>query len=365
LRYDYSNHNRNKYLYDKIDLSVKAEEWTKDSGKESLQYAVGGLLYMPASNTKIASKIISGEYSFIKSMVLDLEDSLGDDLVGYGQRAIVNTIAEIAEAVENGKLQYADIPLIFIRAREYCQMIRTLEILGVNMRYISGFNVPKFSQHNCTDYIEEFMYVNDSVREITSGTCSLYMMPIIEDKDAMYRQKRMENLLKINDSLRTIESNVLNIRVGGADFCSVFGIRRSINDDIYDIGVVRSALNDIVNVFGKSYIVSGPVWEYFENKDNPSDTRWSKGLQKELYADRLNGFIGKTCIHPSQCIFIQQSLIVDKTDYEDAMNILGMNANTTGVKKSAGGNRMNEVKTHTNWAKKTVGLAKMYGVKEI
>ena len=41
-----------------------------------------------------------------------------------------------------------------------------------------------------------------------------------------------------------------------------------------------------------------------------------------------------------------------------------MNTNTTGVKKSVGGNRMNEAKTHINWARKTIGLAKMYGVKE-
>ena len=51
-------------------------------------------------------------------------------------------------------------------------------------------------------------------------------------------------------------------------------------------------------------------------------------------------------------------------DYEDALNILGMNQNTVGVKKSAGGNRMNEAKTHANWARKTIGLANMYGVRK-
>ena len=363
MRYDYSNQNRTKYLYDSIPLAVEAEEWNKDSGKEVLQYAVGGLLYMPASNTKIASKLISGEYSFIKSMVLDLEDSLGDDLVGYGQRAIATTLGEIASAVEKGILPYNNIPLIFVRVRQPGQMIETMDMLGDNIQYITGFNIPKFSMHNCTDYVEEFIHVNDSVKEITGGKCQLYIMPIIEDKDAMYRQKRMENLLKINDSIRMIQDNVLNIRVGGADFCSVFGIRRSMHDDIYDIGVVRSVFNDIVNVFGKSYIVSGPVWEYFENGQKPEDIRWAEGLKRELYADRLNGFIGKTSIHPSQLHIIQQSLIVNKEDYDDAMSILGMNVNTTGVKKSVGGNRMNEVKTHTNWARKTIGLAKMYGVK--
>lgn len=351
-----------KYSYNTdVELFREPEEFTKDSSKEVLQYAVGGLLYMPASNTKIASKIISGEYSFIKSMVLDLEDSLGDDLVGFGQRSIVQTVAEIDKAVKSGKLDYKNVPLIFIRVREPKHMQDALDMLGENIRYISGFNVPKFDKTSCDDYIEQFTIIRDEVKKLYNS--KLYIMPIIENKNAMYRQLRMDNLLYMNDALRKIQDNVLNIRVGGADFCSIYGIRRGMRDDIYDIGVVRSVLNDIVNVFGKNYIVSGPVWEYFENKDNKDDKRWSEGLKKELYADRLNGFIGKTSIHPSQLSIIQESLIVDRYDYEDAINILGMNENTTGVKKSEAGNRMNEVKTHKNWARKIIGLANVYGVR--
>jgi len=362
MQYDYSNENRDKYLYDNLNIVVPAEKWNKNSGKEALQYAVGSLLYMPASNTKIASKIISGEYDFIKAMVLDLEDSLGDDLVGFGQRSIVTTISELADAIDNGKITIDNIPLIFIRVREAKHITDTKEMLGKNIKYITGFNIPKFDKNTCDDFIETFKDVSKYAYD-ELNTC-LYIMPIIENKNTMYRQLRMENLLYMNEALRGINESVLNIRVGGADFCSVFGIRRGMHDDIYDIGVVRSVLNDIVNVFGKSYVVSGPVWEYFENKDKPEDTRWKDGLKRELYADHLNGFLGKTVIHPSQCPVVQQSLTVDRTDYEDAMNILGMNANTTGVKKSTGGNRMNEVKTHTNWARKVIGLAKMYGVKE-
>lgn len=362
MKYDYSNEGRNKYLYHNIPMALEAEEWNKNSGKEVLQYAVGSLLYMPASNTKIAQKIISGEYSFIKAMVLDLEDSLGDDLVGFGQRAIVLTIRELGQAVENNTITINDIPLIFIRVREAQHILDTKDMLKDDIKYITGFNIPKFDKNSCDKFIETFKEVQKYTKD--NYDTDLYIMPIIENKNTMYRQLRMDNLLYMNDALREITSHVLNIRVGGADFCSVYGIRRSMHDDIYDIGVVRSVLNDIVNVFGKSYVVSGPVWEYFEDKDNPEDTQWSDGLKKELYADRLNGFMGKTCIHPSQCSFIQESLMVNKEDYEDAMNILGMNTNTTGVKKSARGNRMNEAKTHTNWARKTIGLAKMYGVRE-
>lgn len=362
MRYDYSNVGRDKYLYSNIDMFKEAEDWDKNSGKEVLQYAVGGLLYMPASNNKIASKIITGEYSFIKSLVLDLEDSLGDDLVGFGQRSIKLTIAELSEAVESGKITISDLPLIFVRVREPKHIQETQDMLGSDIKYITGFNIPKFDKTSCDEYIETFKKVYEHTKK--EYDTELYIMPIIENKNTMYRQLRMDNLLYMNDKLRDIADTVLNIRVGGADFCSVYGIRRSVDDDIYDIGVVRSVLNDIVNVFGKSYIVSGPVWEYFENSENIEDTRWSDGLKKELYADRLNAFIGKTSIHPSQLPIIHESLIVNKTDYEDAMNILGMNVNTTGVKKSVGGNRMNEAKTHTNWARKILGLSKVYGVKQ-
>ena len=360
MKYNYSNNTRNKFLYDKVDLAVEAEEWNKNSGKEVLQYAIGGLLYMPASNTKIASKIISGEYDFIKSMVLDLEDSLGDDLVGYGQRAIASIMEELANAIKEEKITINDIPLIFVRVREPDHIIEVADLLGDNIQYIAGFNIPKFDKNTCNTFISVFKEIEEYTKN--EYNTDLYMMPIIENKNTMYRQLRMDNLLYMNDALRKINNSVLNIRVGGTDFCSVFGIRRGMNDDIYDIGVVRSVLNDIVNVFGKSYIVSGPVWEYFENENNTEDKRWLEGLKRELYADRLNGFIGKTSIHPSQLPIIQQSLIVSKEDYDDAMSIIGMNVNTTGVKKSVGGNRMNEVKTHTNWARKIIGLAKMYGV---
>ena len=192
MKYDYNNNNRDKYLYDDIKLAIEAEKWNKNSGKEVLQYAVGSLLYMPASNTKIASKIISKEYEFIKAMVLDLEDSLGDDLVGFGQRSIVTTINEIAEAVESNRITIDDIPLIFIRVRESKHIIDTKEMLQDNIKYITGFNIPKFDKDTCDSFIEAFKYVSKFAYD-KFNTC-LYIMPIIENKNTMYRQLRMENI---------------------------------------------------------------------------------------------------------------------------------------------------------------------------
>lgn len=354
-----------KYMYDSsVKLAMQPQEVTKDDAKEILQYAVGGLLYTPASNSKIIDKIISKEYEFIKSMVMDLEDSLGDDLVGFGQRTIQSNIQKLADAVNAGEIKYEDIPLIFIRVRNSEHMEQAYEMLGENMKYITGFNIPKFDKVSCDKYVEVFTKVKDNLERDTNRANTLYMMPIIENKLAMYRQLRMDNLLYINNAIRPISDNVLNIRVGGADFCSIFGIRRNVHHHIHEIGVIRSVLSDIINVFGKNYVVSGPVWEFFENKSNKDDILWRTGLEREVEYDRLNGFIGKTCIHPSQLPVIQQSLIVDNYEYNDAINILGMNTNTIGVKKSANGNRMNEAKTHTNWARKIMSLAHVYGVRE-
>ena len=345
MRYSYSN---------KVNLMIEPQEFNKKSPKEILQYAVGGLLYMPATQSNIVNKLISKEYEFVKSMVLDLEDSLGDDQVGYGQRNIIKIFNDIDDAVKSGKLLFDDIPLIFIRVREPQHIIDAVNGLKGNVEYLTGFNIPKFDKTCCDEYISVFKRaVGIAMNDYNT---KLYIMPIIENKTAMYRQLRMDNLLYMNNALREISNYVLNIRVGGAVFCNIFGIRRNRNHTIYDIGVIRSVLSDIMNVFGKSYVISGPVWEYFGNE------KAEEGLLRELDADCINGFFGKTSIHPTQLPIIQEFYIVDKDDYLDPLGILGMNANTSGVQKSASG-RMNEVKTHSKWAKKIIGIAHVYGVR--
>lgn len=344
-----------KYTYNNVKLMVEPQEYTKNSPKEILQYAVGGLLYMPATQSNIAEKIISGKMNCVKSMVLDLEDALGDDFVGFGMRNILSIVNTFDNAVANNEFSFNDLPLIFIRIRQSGQMEEIFKMLKDKIRYITGFNIPKFDKDCCDKYIKEFEHVAGAAGN-DYGT-KVYMMPIIENKTALYRQLRMENLLYMNNALRPISHLVLNIRVGGADFCNIFGIRRNIHHTIYDIGAVKSVLNDIINVFGKSYVVSGPVWEYFGTKEAED------GLRKELDQDTINGFIGKTAIHPTQLPIIQEFYIVDKMDYLDALGILGMNTNTTGVQKSASG-RMNEVKTHSKWAKKIISMSTIYGVRD-
>lgn len=118
-------------------------------------------------------------------------------------------------------------------------------------------------------------------------------------------------------------------------------------------------LGDILTVFSREYILSGPVWEFFSSDNN----EWKEGLIRELALDRLNGFVGKTVIHPKQIEVVNDALKVSRKDYEDAKAILNWSEdNSMCVSKSSGGERMNEVKTHGNWAAKTLILAEVYGI---
>lgn len=331
----------------------------KNSGKEVLQYAIGGLLYMPGTNTKIAKKILAKENPNIKSMVLCLEDSIGDSMVEQAEECVKSTLSTLKNAIDSNSFSVSDLPLIFIRVRETGQMTRIVHKCGASISTITGFVIPKFNKENASNYINEFEQILELVET------PLYLMPIIESRDVMYKPTRLSNLCSIHTELKRISDYVLCIRVGGTDFCNIFGIRRPINATIWDIGVVSDCISDIINIFATDYVVSGPTWEFFENKDNPKETAWVEGLKRELSRDRLNGIIGKTCIHPTQIPYVQESLIVSEADYSNALQVLSMSSQSfVGVKKGSNGNQMNESKTHINWAKKILALSGIYGIKK-
>ena len=84
------------------------------------------------------------------------------------------------------------------------------------------------------------------------------------------------------------------------------------------------------------------------------------GLIKEIILDKVNGLCGKTIIHPSHIGYVNALLAVTKEEYDDACQILDTTA--CGVIKSKQANKMNEIKPHTNWAKKILNIADVYGV---
>jgi citrate lyase beta subunit len=220
-------------------------------------------------------------------------------------------------------------------------------------RLITGFVLPKYDTLNALEYEKAITAVNAGREEN-----HLWIMPTLESENVIYKEKRIGTLGPLKNAIDGIAPYILNIRVGGNDFCRIYGLRRHVTQTVYDISVVNDVLTDIINIFSRDYVVSAPVWEYYET--NSADTLWKEGLKKELALDRLNGFIGKTAIHPSQIPVIASALKVSRADYEDAFQIMNWKDEILGVSRGQG--RMNELNTHKKWAEKILLLAEIYGI---
>lgn len=313
------------------------------------KYSVGALLYSPALNGKVADAVIGEKFSYPYSLALCLEDTIADSKVEAAEMQLLQTIKAIREAAET---QPFFLPRIFIRVRSSEQMLRLGQALIRDQKICTGFIFPKYSLPNAAGY-------NQAVREVSdTWGRKIWMMPILESRDIVDFASRTSVLTELKGIIDSMKEHVLNVRVGGNDFSNEFAARRHYDETIYDILPIAQLLGDILTVFSREYVVSGPVWEFFSS-DNEE---WKTGLRKELKLDRLNGFIGKTVIHPKQIPVVVDALKVARKDYEDVKNILNWDENGLQVGKSFGGERMNEVKTHTNWALKTMMLAEIYGI---
>lgn len=321
--------------------------------KDFLPYAVGALLYTPALSETIAGDLCSKKFKRLSSLALCMEDSIQDDSLAAAEENVVNILAAVDRAIQAGEILLEDLPMIFIRVRNPGHFTELIAKVEPFRAIVSGFIAPKFDLTNAEAYRGLMQGLNSSKNE------PLYLMPVLES-EALLRPGARQYLTELKLALEPIREWTLNIRVGGNDFCNLYGLRRNHRQNIYQIGVVKHALIDIYAVFGATYVVSGPVWEYFGD-DEAGD--WRIGLERELVLDQLNGFIGKTAIHPSQIEVIERSLAVEEEDYRDAKNILGWSDQRMAVAKSSNGNRMNEAKVHRKWAEKMMALATIYGIR--
>lgn len=309
-------------------------------------YAVGALLYAPAVREQITESIIKEKIASPYSLALCLEDTIADNAVKYAEEVLIKTINELYTAKTHKNFY---MPNIFIRVRYPEQIYSLINAFGKSSSIIAGFIAPKFTLTNSKEYI-------DAVREINSGNNIFYLMPVLESSDLFHLDMRSATLNNIKSQLDSIKEYVLNIRVGGNDFLNYYGLRRHYNETIYEIGIINSILIDILTTFSAEYVVSAPVWEYFDNG-------FEQGLINEIKTDIKNGFVGKTVIHPNQIPYVNKFLAVRKHDFEDAKVILNMQDNQVSlVGKNVTGSRMNEYKTHYNWAKKIINLYNHYGI---
>lgn len=334
-------------IINKADESLKIDI----NNRFIMSYAVGGLMYSPALRKDIADMLLTKKYKFLRSLAICLEDSIHDCSVEAAENQLAETFCRLENSAVNSD-DIKELPMLFIRVRSAEQLLKVYDSIN-GSKLLTGFILPKFDSSNADGYIS-------ALRQVNTDTQTVYAMPIIESGAAAYSASRITELSEIKSAIDSISDIILNIRTGGNDFCNLYGLRRGINNTIYDISVIRDILSDIINIFGRDYVVSAPVWEYFSSG---TDNSWEIGLRHEIRMDRLNGFIGKTVIHPSQLRIVAEEMKVGISDYHDALKILNWDS-STAVSKSSTGNRMNELKVHSAWAEKIISLASVYGIRE-
>ncbi|AZB44713.1 citrate lyase subunit beta [Bacillus sp. FJAT-42376] len=366
----------------------KPISFSRTSSKEQLAYALGATLYMPGTREQISSDVLSGKYlegkhEGLTSMAICLEDSIGDNEVEAAEVNTVEQLRNIYTSMETGSFHEDSLPLIFIRVREAEQMKRLIGRLGKAAGVLCGFIFPKFTASNGRVYFEALQEANKDLG------LTLYGMPILESYEIIYKESRTDALCGIKELLDHYYPLVLNVRIGATDFSGLFGIRRSSDTTIYDISVIRDCITDIINLFGRSskeYVISGPVWEYFygskrimkpQIRQSPFQqafgrnglqvrtemiSRFEDALIHEIMLDKTNGLVGKTVIHPTHVKVVHALNVVTHEEYMDARSILESLDGTNGVFKSSYANKMNEVKPHTNWARKVLLKSSIYGV---
>lgn len=375
-RFGFKSMKHNQYASE-FPFVRKPLEFDKNSEKEFLQFCLGGTLYMPGTR-EITDKILNRQMGGLTSMVMCFEDAIPGQDLERAETNVLNHLERLAVAIDQGAISTAQIPLTFLRVRNTDQFKRFVSRLPpASAGVLSGFVFPKFHAGNAAVYLEELADANARL-----GT-RLYGMPILEGRTIAFLETRVDELYSLKTKIDPFKELILNVRVGGTDFSSIFSVRRDINTSIYNIMVVRDCLAAILNMFNREedgYTVSAPVWEYFlayKKEDitqllvNDRHTAIFKrsliineavdGLVRETIMDKANGFVGKTIIHPSHLPFVNAIQAVTREEYEDAMQIL---ETRDGVIKSAQSNKMNEINPHRSWARRIARRADAYGVVE-
>lgn len=331
---------------------------------------------MPATRPTIAHDLQALACRGVVSAVLCLEDSIPDTAIRDAERNLVSQLGELASAVAG---EPSALPLIFIRVREASQIARVVEEAGAAAALVSGFVLPKFSPAAGRAYLEE-------VRRLSASSSNRFLsMPVLESASVLRLETRQSSLLRARrPAVRVPRSSPC--RTPGGD--RPLGRLRPTAEPGYHRlrdPLLAHALADVVNVLGRvagGHVITGPVWEYFSSSDRlfkpqlrqtPFElrdasqlrqsllTRDIDGLIREVVLDRANGLTGKTVIHPSHVVPIHALQSFPYEEYKDAVDVLNGLA-SGGVMASSFGNKMNEGKPHTAWAKRTLIRAEVFGV---
>ena len=165
---------------------LEPEDFNKYTEKELLQYCPGATMYMPGVND-FSSKILNKQMPGLTSLVFDFEDACPHDRVEEAEANVLSMLDVFAAALDEQKISYDDLPLVFCRVRNHDQFIRFADKLTKQQaKVLAGINFPKFNSQNGEVYMFYLKKLNEKLDEI------IYGMPIIEDSRVAYKETRID-----------------------------------------------------------------------------------------------------------------------------------------------------------------------------
>jgi citrate lyase beta subunit len=345
----------------------------RDDGPETVGVGLGATLYCPATRPHLAADIVKRARHGVVSIVVCLEDSVADGELVAAERNAIAQLQQLGDSV-------VDLPMIFIRVRSVEQIPMLVRALGRHVGVLTGFVVPKFGWESGAGYLDEVVAASE-----VAGR-RLLVMPVLESTDISFVESRVSSLLEMRTLIDKYRDYVPAVRIGATDLSAAYGLRRAREFTIWDLHVVADVICAAVNVFGRveagAYVVAGPVWEYYsaperlfkpQLRETPFVAHEERALRAQLIAadldglirevalDRANGLVGKTVIHPTHVAAVHALSVVAHEEYADACDVLATEGRG-GAAASSFGNKMNESKPHTAWARRVLKRAHAFGV---
>lgn len=293
-------------------------------------WQLGATLYMPAVRDDIADVILHNKIPGLRSLVICLEDAIGEDDLPQALHNLQQVLNSLNAARQSAGS--AHWPLVFIRPR-HSEMGAWL-VENCDLAAIDGLVLPKFTRDSLPVWWQILEHSH------------LSLMPTLETEevfDVLQMRELAETLQQ-----HPVRSRILALRIGGNDLMNILALRRSRHYTLYD-SPMGYTIQMLIAVFGsRDFALTAPVCEHIDDRQI---------MDSELALDIAHGLVGKTAIHPSQIAIIEQALMVSASDHEDALRILN---SSQAVFKSQGA--MCEPATHRRWAAAILARAQVYGI---
>lgn len=322
-------------------------------------FDIRSTLYMPSIQENIHQCILNeNKNGGADALVFCFEDAINLYDIPQGIENMNNEFKKLVHEYDYQKTDNKK-PHLFIRVRDFTNyQLLMRELSDDVIKNIDGIVLPKFNVNQINSWEKEIRNTH------------FYVMPTLETEEYFIESNIYELFSKLKNS--PLQERTLVVRFGGNDFLRGLAMKRPyekqlpnsetlskllngypvgqlINPTIYDTPLLSVINNIMKHARQFDFEVTAPVFEYFNLEDQTNVS----SMLRELALDQIQGFVGKTAIHPKQCKIINQFFNTLEEDKNVANAIYQTVQEQGGTPQGGVSNHCNtmiEPTTHYKWA---------------